>query len=71
MQTDAKERELLTASDVATRLGCSPFTVYRAIASGQLAARRLGVNGTYRISETDLESFLRPACTEPKRSASE
>jgi excisionase family DNA binding protein len=66
--TDTKERELLTASDVATRLGCSPFSVYRWISSGQLAAVRLGENGTYRVTEDALARFLRPAHTTDERS---
>lgn len=61
MQTDVKERELLTASDVASRLGCNVFTVYRAINRGELEAVRLGENGTYRVTEDALARFLRPA----------
>jgi len=57
----AETDRLLAPCEVAHRLRCSPVTVYRAISRGELEARRLGENGSLRVSEDALERFLRPA----------
>jgi excisionase family DNA binding protein len=60
MATKERERDLLHVREVAAELGVSPVTVRRHIASGQLAAVRLGDHGRPRIRREALEAFLRP-----------
>jgi excisionase family DNA binding protein len=53
------ENTALTPREVATRLGVSVPTVYRLIHSGQLEAKRIGVNtGVLRVLESDLLLYL-------------
>ncbi len=49
--------ELLTVSEVATRLRVSNMTVYRLIKAGELRAIRVGKN--YRVRRSHLEAYLR------------
>ena len=55
-----KRSGLLEVKDAADELRCSPSTVRRAIASGELPAVTLGQNGRYRIRRDDLQASLRP-----------
>lgn len=48
---------LLTPSEVAKKLKLNLLTIYKYIRSGNLGAMRFG--RTYRISETDLDKFMR------------
>lgn len=50
--------QLLTPNDVAAYCQVSPKTVLRAIQSGRLRAARLGVRGAYRVSQTDMETWI-------------
>jgi excisionase family DNA binding protein len=50
----------ITIHHAAQRLGVSVWTVYRAIKSGSLPARRLQPRGRYLISEDDLKSPGQP-----------
>ena len=62
---------LLTVHEAALRLRCSPPTIYRRIATGELPATRLG-NGTaaLRISERELDGWLEDnRTTDPPRAA--
>lgn len=63
MRLNAPQRELLTVDEIAVRLAVHRATVYRAIDRGELQARRLGENGSYRVTEAALEAFLRPVRT--------
>ena len=58
MRTNA--RDLLTLKEAAAMLRVSPSTVFRAIRSGQLEARRLGVHGRYRITPAAHDDYLSP-----------
>ena len=50
----------MTAGEVAERLQVSRATIYRLIGNGQLPAFQLGGPGsTFRISERELEAWLR------------
>ena len=54
------ERRLLDRGEVAERLQVSRATIYRLIGNGQLPAFQLGGPGsTFRISERELEAWLR------------
>jgi len=61
---------LLTVHEAALRLRCSPPTVYRRIATGELPAHRLG-NGpaALRISERELAGWLEHNRTQPPEAA--
>ncbi len=48
--------KLLSAREVAERLGVAYKTAYRLIRSGEVPAMRVG--GVYRVSESDLERYL-------------
>ena len=50
-----------TVPEVANELRVSRRTVYRAVASGELRAVRLGERGSLRIREDALKRFVRPA----------
>ncbi len=52
-------KELLTTGDVATRAGVTRTTVLHWIKSGKLRAAFTTAGGHYRISEADLQHFLR------------
>jgi excisionase family DNA binding protein len=54
-------RRLLSVRAAAQAAACSDDTVRRAIASGELEARRLGPSGNYRVPTDALEHWLRPA----------
>jgi excisionase family DNA binding protein len=53
------EETLLTVDDIARRLGVHPDTVRNWIKSGELLAFDLGGRAGYRISQAQLEEFLR------------
>jgi excisionase family DNA binding protein len=56
---DTAELEFLTVPEVARLLRCSPPTVYRRIASGEIPAVRLGTEfGPLRIRRDELERWL-------------
>lgn len=61
MHTAVETRDAyLTAGEVAERLQVSRATIYRLIGNGQLPAFQLGGPGsTFRISERELEAWLR------------
>ena len=50
--------EYLTVSEVAKRLKVTPLTVRRWINAGSLAGIQLGDRAGWRITETDLQTFL-------------
>lgn len=54
--------ELLTVSDVATRLNVSPATVYSAVDSGEIDCYRIrtgpGKRGAIRFSEQMIQDYL-------------
>lgn len=52
---------LLKVDEVAAELRVSPFTVYRYVESGRMAALRVGENGPLRIPRQSLDEFLVPA----------
>lgn len=54
--------QLLTVTDVATRLSVSVSMTYRLIASGKISSFRIG--GRIRISEEQLARFLKEHETE-------
>ena len=58
------DTEMLTAEDVAERMGVSVYTVWRWVKSGQLRAYKPGKQ--YRIRQSDLEEFLRAREVRPK-----
>ena len=60
------ETSTLDVRGVAAVVGCSTKTVYRAIASGELEACRLGPRGRYRITPAALDAWLH-STTEPPR----
>jgi len=49
-------KPMLTTSDAAQRLGCSPKTVRKLIAEGRLPSHRFG--GQHRISSEAIEGLL-------------
>jgi excisionase family DNA binding protein len=57
------EGDLLTSIEVARRLGVTPVTVRRWVASGALPAVRLGPGplARMRVDVVELERFVRPA----------
>lgn len=58
-RADSETAELLTTSQVAQRLNCTPRTVTRLIRRGDLPASRLGAGRTaYRVAATTLLTFL-------------
>ena len=66
----ADKRNLLTVSEVARRLACSPNQVRALISAGRLTALDLGVLGLRRqsrVSEEELARFIqRPAEAPPR-----
>ena len=46
--------------EAAEQCACSPYTIRRAIAKGELPAYRLGSSRVIRIKPRDLEKFMRP-----------
>jgi excisionase family DNA binding protein len=58
---------LLAPKEAAVKLRCSVKTVYKAIHAGQLAAVRLGENGSLRVTEAALRESLRPASPETRQ----
>jgi excisionase family DNA binding protein len=50
--------DYLTIHDVAIRLNVTPFTVRRWLSAGSLAGTQLDDRAGWRITETDLASFL-------------
>ena len=46
--------------EAAKQCACSPDTIRRAIARGDLKAYRLGHSRVIRIKQTDLDKFIRP-----------
>jgi excisionase family DNA binding protein len=50
---------MLSVAEVAERLGCSPDTVQRLIAAGELPAYRIG--GRLKVNEADLAEYLNRA----------
>ena len=64
MGTFAQEREYLSVSEVARRLGVSAATVRRRVADGQIPAAQLGGPGSsVRIPATGLERWLEDHAT--------
>lgn len=61
MQTAATP-SLLTIPETAALLRVHRATLYRAVARGELDARRLGANGPLRMSA--VEGYARPARTD-------
>jgi excisionase family DNA binding protein len=59
MAADATQK-LLTVREVGHRLGCSPWTVYRRIAAGEIPAVRLGSGSQapLRVDADELERWL-------------
>jgi excisionase family DNA binding protein len=53
------ENKLLTVQEVADRLSVHPDTVRQWIRNGEIGAIDLGGRAGYRISEADLERFMR------------
>ena len=53
-------QSLLTVKEVARELRMSPFTIYRKVERGDLAAVRVGENGPLRIRRQTVDEFLRP-----------
>ncbi len=51
--------KLLMASQVANRLTCSKRYVYKLIESERLRAVKIGIKKGYRISEDELERFIK------------
>ncbi len=51
--------QLLTVSQVADVLGCSPGNVYALLERGELPFIQTGVSKGYRISPEDLSEFIR------------
>ncbi|WP_146569108.1 helix-turn-helix domain-containing protein [Posidoniimonas corsicana] len=66
-------RPYLTPNDVAKQLGVSTSHVSRLIASGQISATNVAVNGarrpTYRIDPADVDAFLTKALAPSNSSA--
>jgi excisionase family DNA binding protein len=61
---------MLRLSQVAERLNCSISNVYSLIEQGRLVAICIGANGKgYRVSESDLQSFLTEGRRHPGRDA--
>jgi excisionase family DNA binding protein len=56
---DMAENKLLTVQEVANRLSVHPDTVRQWIRNGEIGAIDLGGRAGYRISEEDLERFIR------------
>jgi excisionase family DNA binding protein len=56
--------DLLLVSEVAERLRCSHSMVYDHIAQGRLQAYKVGGKKGYRVSEEQLQAFLRGAETQ-------
>jgi excisionase family DNA binding protein len=56
---------LLLVAEVAERLRCSISMVYDHIAQGRLKAYKVGGSKGYRVSEAQLEEFLRTSETQP------
>ena len=52
---------MLTVKEFASRLQCSPQTVYRAIRDGSLKATRLRPESPYLIPESELRRILEGA----------
>jgi excisionase family DNA binding protein len=51
--------ELLTVNEVSERLRVTPLTIRRWLKSGDLVGIQLGDRAGWRISEDDLNNFLR------------
>jgi excisionase family DNA binding protein len=51
---------LFTVREASSELRCSRASVYRAVHDGRLSARRLGEDGSLRISAEALDEFLVP-----------
>lgn len=51
---------LLSVNEAALELGVSPVTIRRRIASGELAAVRIGTRGAVRIPSAALALLIRP-----------
>jgi excisionase family DNA binding protein len=51
--------ELLTVSEVAERLRVTPLTIRRWLKSGDLVGIQLGDRAGWRISQDDLNNFLK------------
>jgi excisionase family DNA binding protein len=49
---------LLSAREVATRLGCSPFTVRRLARDGEIPAVRFGEHGHLRFVAEDVDALI-------------
>lgn len=60
--------DLISPVEAARRLNVSSESVRRWIASGELRGIRLGsgANAKYRVSQADLEAFVRPAYSGPE-----
>jgi excisionase family DNA binding protein len=52
---------LLTVRQLSTRLQLSPWSIYEAVRSGRLPARRLHPRGRLRFVEAEVMEALRPA----------
>lgn len=64
--TPIKPRELLTTSEVASRLRVSVRTVQRMARDEQL--RRVRIRGAWRIVAADVDALIAPASTSGSRS---
>ena len=56
---ERNEKQMLTVSNIATKLNVNRVTVHRLIVQGQLPAIRVG--SIYRIKESDLEDYMEKA----------
>ena len=54
----AMSTNLLKPAEVGTRLGLSRATVYRLIASGQLATVHVGDRRATRLEESEVEAYI-------------
>jgi len=61
------DEALYTVDDIATRLSVHRATVRTWIKTGELVAITLGGSAGYRITQSDLEEFLRKRRAQPKQ----
>jgi len=61
--------ELLTSDEVLVELKISRSKLDRLLASGELSAVRVGMNGSLRFKRGDLQGLLQPRSVVPGRGA--